>query len=429
MDNSRGGLNLPYYYKIMDYPQTIREKILSAPDSCGVYLMRDCLGRVLYVGKAKVLKKRLLNYLGRDLDGKTQSLMAKVADVEFRLAPNEAMALLLEFKLIHEFNPKYNTSLKDDKSFPFVRISQEEFPSIQVTRKKNDASGRYLGPYTNAKLLKNALKIIRFEFAYRTCRHFSRQSCIYHKINLCPAPCIGKISPKAYKQRMDNIILILEGRGDLLIRKLTKSMQDKSNAQDFEAAARMRDQIIILSGMSGQPNDSSRKNELELLARSLNLKNLPTRIEGFDISNLSGSQAVGAMVSFYNGQPEKNNYRRFRIKSFSRIDDYKMLAEVLRRRYTRLLKEKKALPDLLLIDGGKGHLLTAQAELKALNLHIPLVSIAKEKENIYSSQPGKLTVALAKDGAALNLIRRIRDEAHRFAVGYHRLLRQEDLFR
>lgn len=413
----------------MEQSGKLKEKILSAPDACGVYLMRDCLGRVLYVGKAKALKKRLLNYLGRDLGGKTQSLMAKVADVEFRLAPNEAMALLLEFKLIHEFNPRYNTSLKDDKSFPFVRISQEEFPSVQVTRKKNDAQGRYLGPYTNSKLLKEALKIIRREFTYRTCRRFPKQSCIYQKINLCPAPCIGKVSPGAYKQRINNIILILEGKGDLLISKLTKSMQDKSHVQDFEAAARMRDQIIILSGMSGQPNDSGCKNGLELLARSLNLKKPPARIEGFDISNLSGSQAVGAMVSFCNGLPDKNNYRRFRIKSFSGIDDYKMLAEVLRRRYSRLLKEKKALPDLLLIDGGKGHLFTAQAELKALNLHIPLLSIAKEKENIYSSQPGKLTVALAKDGPAMNLIRRIRDEAHRFAVGYHRLLRQEDSFR
>ncbi|MDP2927565.1 MAG: GIY-YIG nuclease family protein [Candidatus Omnitrophota bacterium] len=411
----------------MDYSRRLREKILSAPDSPGVYLMRDCLGRVLYVGKANSLKKRLLNYLGRDLAGKTQVLMAKVVDVEFRLAPNEAMALLLEFKLIHEFNPRYNVSLKDDKSFPFVRISQEKFPSIQVTRKKNDAAGRYLGPYTNTKLLKNALKIIRLEFAYRSCRRLPKQSCIYHRINLCPAPCIGKISRKDYKRLIDNIILILEGRGDLLIRRLTKSMQDKSNGHDFEAAARMRDQIIILSRMSGQPDDSSCKNELEDLKRSLSLKNLPARIEGFDISNISGKQAVGAMVSFYNGHADKNNYRRFRIKTFAGIDDYKMLAEVLRRRYTRLLKEKKTLPDLLLIDGGKGHLLTAAGELKALNLHIPLVSIAKEKENIYSSQPGKLAVALVKDGAALNLIRRIRDEAHRFALAYHHLLRKKAL--
>ena len=145
----------------------LRKKILLAPNSCGVYLMRDRLGQVLYVGKAKALKKRLLNYLSRDLAGKTQILMAKVTDVEFRLAPNEVMALLLEFKLIHEFKPRYNVSLKDDKSFPFVRISSEEFPSIQVTRKKNDAA-RYLGPYTNTKLLKSALKIIRSNFSYRS---------------------------------------------------------------------------------------------------------------------------------------------------------------------------------------------------------------------------------------------------------------------
>ncbi|MHB8154514.1 MAG: hypothetical protein ACYDFR_00470 [Candidatus Omnitrophota bacterium] len=213
----------------------------------------------------------------------------------------------------------------------------------------------------------------------------------------------------------------------MLIPKLTKSMQDKSGAGDFEAAARMRDQIIILSRMTERADTFSCQNELQELKQSLNLKNLPGRIEGFDISNLSGKQATGAMVSFYHGQADKNNYRRFRIKSVQQIDDYKMLAEILRRRYTRLLKEKKALPDLLLIDGGKGHLLTAAKQLAALNLHIPLVSIAKEKENIYSSQPGKLRVVLAKDGAAIKLIRRIRDEAHRFALSYHHLLRRKEL--
>jgi excinuclease ABC subunit C len=414
----------------MEQSQKLREKILSVPDSPGVYLMRNRSGQVLYVGKAKALKKRLLNYLGRDLTSKTQVLMSQVADVEFRLTLNEAMALLLEFKLIHEFKPKYNVSLKDDKSFPFIRISQEEFPSIQVTRNKNDVAARYLGPYTNSKLLKNALKIIRFEFPYRSCRSLPKQSCIYHRINLCPAPCIGKVSRQEYRHRLDNIILILEGRGDLLIRKLTKSMQDKSSGQDFEAAARMRDQIIILSRMSTQPDDSNCKNELELLAKSLNLKNLPVRIEGFDISNISGKQAVGAMVSFYHGQADKNNYRRFRIKSFTGINDYKMLAEVLNRRYTRLLREKGSLPDLLLIDGGKGHILTAASELKTLGLCIPLVSIAKEKENIYCCQPGGIAIALTvpvKDGAALNLIRRIRDEAHRFALAYHHVLRKKAL--
>ncbi|MCX5669662.1 MAG: GIY-YIG nuclease family protein [Candidatus Omnitrophica bacterium] len=414
----------------MEQSPELRKNILRAPNASGVYLMRDCSGQVLYVGKANSLKKRLLNYLGRDLTCKTQMLMAKVADVEFRLTANEAMALLLEFKLIHEFKPRYNVSLKDDKSFPFVRISHEAFPLIQVTRKKNnDAASRYLGPYTNTKLLKSALKIIRLEFAYRSCQRLPKQSCIYHEINLCPAPCIGKISQKEYQQRIANIILILEGKQDLLIRKLTKSMQNKSAAGDFEAAARMRDQIIILSRMAERADAFSYQNALQELKQSLNLKNLPGRIEGFDISNLSGKQATGAMVSFYHGQADKNNYRRFRIKSVQQIDDYKMLAEILRRRYTRLLKEKKALPDLLLIDGGKGHLLTAVRQLAALNLHIPLVSIAKEKENIYSSQPGKLRVALAKDGAAINLIRRIRDEAHRFALSYHHLLRKKEIFK
>ena len=449
----------------MEQPQTLREKFYSAPDAPGVYLMRDRSGQVLYVGKAKALKKRLFNYLGRDLTGRTQILMAKVAGVEFRLTPNETMALLLEFKLIHEFKPRYNVSLKDDKSFPFVRISREKFPSIQVTRKKNEAAARYLGPYTNAKLLKSALKIIRLEFPYRSCRRLPRekargfirggpkQSCIYHEINLCPAPCIGKISQKEYKHRVANIILILKGEGDLLIRKLTKSMQEKVGVQDFEAAAKMRDQIIIWSRMSQRPDDSSCQYELKELKAALNLKNLPVRIEGFDISNLSGKQATGAMVSFYNGQADKFNYRRFRIKSVQQIDDYKMLAEVLTRRYSRLLKEKKVLPDLLLIDGGKGHLLTAAKQLAALNLNIPLVSIAKprkgacgfirggpskgacgfmrdrNKENIYSSQPGKLMVTLVKDGAAINLIRRIRDEAHRFALSYHHLLRKKEIFK
>jgi len=412
----------------MEQSPQLRKKILSAPDSPGVYLMRDGSGQVLYVGKANSLKQRLRHYLRRDLAGKTQILMSKAAAVEFRLAPNEEMALLLEFKLIHELKPRYNVSLKDDKSFPFVRISPEEFPALQVTRKKNDAA-LYLGPYTNTKLLKSALKIIRREFSFRSCRRLPKQSCIYQRINLCPAPCIGKIRQKEYQKHLENIILILKGGKDSLIAKLTKSMQEKSRVQDFEAAGRIRDQIMVWSKMSAHPDDFSYSNELKELKESLNLKELPVRIEGFDISNISGKQAAGAMVSFYNGQPDKSNYRRFRIKTVKRVDDYRMLTEVLQRRYRRLLKEKKALPDLLLIDGGKGHLLTAAKQLKALNLHIPIVSIAKEKENIYSSQPGKLMVDLVKDQAAINLIRRIRDEAHRFALSYHHLLHKKEIFK
>ena len=410
----------------MEQPQRLKEKILSAPDSPGVYLMRDNRGKVLYVGKANSLKKRLPNYLGRDLDSKTLALMSRVVDVEFKLSPNESMALLLEASLIHKFMPKYNISLRDDKSFPFVKISGEEFPAISIARKKDDSFARYIGPYTNSKLLKDALKIIRRSFAYRSCRSLPGKSCIYGRINLCPAPCIGKISRKEYIRGIDNIILILEGKAELLIYRLNQIMQNKSRARDFEAAARVRDQVSTLAELAAGLSGVNRKGELEDLKSRLGLKKMPERIEGFDISNISGKQAVGAMVSFYRGNPDKNNYRRFRIKSFRGIDDYKMLAEVVRRRYSRLIKEKGPLPDLLLIDGGKGHLLTAASQLKELNLILPLVSIAKKEERIYSNQEA-YPLSFSKDTPALNLIRRVRDEAHRFAVGYHLLLRRKEL--
>ncbi len=411
----------------MDDTRRLKEKILSAPNSPGVYLMYDDFGKVIYVGKAKALKKRLLSYLGPGKASKTIALMQRVRDIKLKLCPSEEMALLLEASLIHGLKPKYNVSLRDDKSFPWVKISGGEFPAIYITRKKDDPSAQYLGPYTNAKLLKNVLKIIRScGFAYRTCKHLPKKSCIYHRINLCPAPCIGKVSRKEYSRVIDNIVLVLEGKVDLLTRRLTKLMLDKAKAMDFEAALAAREQIAALAELSAGPSGVNRKRELEDLKNRLGLINLPEKIEGFDISNISGAQAVGSMVSFYHGSPNKNNYRRFRIKSFQGIDDYKMLAEVLRRRYTRLIKEKGVLPDLVLIDGGKGHLLTAARQLKQLQLKLPLVSIAKKEEHVYSS--GKVRPAsFFKDTPALNLIRRVRDEAHRFALAYHRLLRRKAL--
>ena len=426
----------------MDYSQTLKEKILSAGESPGVYLMRDAAGVVQYVGKAKNLKKRLLSYLHTDLPRKTAALMQKVAGVELRLCASEDLALLLEASLIRQLKPRYNVSLRDDKSFPCVKISGEDFPAVYITRKKDDLGARHIGPYTNAKLLKNALKIIRSSgFAYRSCKRMPKRSCVYHKINLCPACCIGKISVKEYARNIDNIILILNGKTDLLIRNLTSSMQDRSQAMDFEAAARLRDQITVLSeslGVSG-PRGVNRKKESEDLKNKLGLSKLPIRIEGFDVSNISGNQAVGSMVSFYNGAPDKNNYRRFRIKTVCGIDDYKMLAEVVRRRYSRILKEKGVLPDLLLIDGGKGQLQAAVKQLEYLHLKLPVVSIAKPRnitlanglrgrkdEYIYSSCKSH-HLKFLEDTPAINLIRRVRDEAHRFALAYHQLLRKRAL--
>jgi len=406
--------------------KVLRAKIGKIPDTSGVYLMKDSDGRVIYVGKAKSLKKRLSNYFGRLLDTKTMMLMSNVADIEYRLTPTESLALLLEASLIHKYEPKYNVSLRDDKSFPLVKITNEEFPAVCVTRKREDDGAAYFGPYTSAWLLREALKIIRKRFPYRSCRQMPSKACIYYRIGLSPAPCIGKISRREYARTIKNISLILEGKTDLLARKLLRVMKLKAKARQFEEAAKIRDQVNALSAISQNYAGSANQGELEDLKNLLQLKKLPERIEGFDISNISGKEACGSMVSFYRGLPDKNNYRRFRIKTINAIDDYGMIAEVVRRRYSRIIEEKLPLPDLVLIDGGKAHLLTAAREISSLGLNIPLVSIAKEEEHIYAQDRSK-PIKLATDTPALNLIRRIRDEAHRFAVAYHHILRRKKI--
>jgi len=404
----------------------LKDKIAHIPDVSGVYLMQDKAGRIIYIGKANSLPKRLMSYLGRDLNAKTMALMSHVEDIEFIATPNETLALLLEAGLVHKYKPRYNVSLRDDKSFPYVKITREDFPCLYITRKKDDDSSRYFGPYTSAKLLKNALKIIRRTFPFRSCKVLPKKPCIYYRLNLSPAPCIGKISQKEYSKIIDNIILILEGKTSQLIQMLSKEMEVNSKNLDYEEAQKNRDQINALSVLSGSKEGIYSQGELEDLRNLLHLSSLPQRIEAFDISNISGQEATGSMVSFFQGRPDKKNYRRFRIKGEFGINDYGMLSEVVFRRYGRLIKENTALPDLVLIDGGKAHLLTAQRQLHKLNLNIPLISIAKEQENIYIWNK-KDPIKFGSDTPALNLIRRIRDEAHRFAVSYHHILRRKKI--
>lgn len=404
----------------------LKDKIAHIPDVSGVYLMQDKAGHIIYIGKANSLPKRLMSYLGRDLDAKTMALMSHVEDIEFITTPNETLALLLEAGLVHKYKPRYNVSLRDDKSFPYVKITREDFPCLYITRKKEDDGSRYFGPYTSAKLLKNALKIIRRTFPFRSCKVLPKKPCIYYRLNLSPAPCIGKISQKEYSKIIDNIILILEGKTSQLIQMLSKEMEVNSKNLDYEEAQKNRDQINALSVLSGSKEGIYSQGELEDLRNFLHLSSLPQRIEAFDISNISGQEATGSMVSFFQGRPDKKNYRRFRIKGEFGINDYGMLSEVVFRRYGRLIKENIALPDLVLIDGGKAHLLTAQRQLRKLNLNIPLISIAKEQENIYIWNK-KDPIKFGSDTPALNLIRRIRDEAHRFAVSYHHILRRKKI--
>jgi len=413
----------------MNNSHNLKNKIAKLPDAPGVYLFKDIRGTVIYIGKAKALKKRVQSYFSRALDAKTQALVSKIADLEYRVTGSEAQAALLEASLIKANLPQYNIDLRDDKSFPWIRIGGEDFPLVSIYRRKKrqqDSGARYFGPYTNVGLLRQAVKQMRRIFTFRSCKKMPKEACLYYRLKLCPAPCIQKIDQAQYKEILDEITLFLDSKYEELLGRLAQKMQGLAREQKYEEAASLRDQISALSAFSQGPNVRPGINELEDLKNLLKLKQLPQRIEAFDISNIFGKEATGSMVSFYRGFPDKDNYRRFRIKTVEGIDDYKMLAEVICRRYTRLAEEKLPLPDLVLIDGGRAHLSVAGKEIKKLGLGLALVSIAKERENIYAPNTSK-PIRLQFDRPALNLIRRIRDEAHRFAVSYHHILRRKKI--
>ncbi len=406
----------------------LKQKVLGLPVSAGVYLFKDVGGKIIYVGKAKSLKKRVQTYFTRFLSDKTQALVLRIADIEYIVTPSEIQAQLLESALIKEKQPRYNISLKDDKSFPLVRISKDDFPIVSVCRRKEAKKDKtlYYGPYTSAAGLRQALKAMRRIFGFRSCKIMPKKACLYCRLNLCPGPCEGRASKEDYNERIEQIKLFLSSRYEELLYRLAGKMRELSASEKFEEAGRVRDQINILSVFAQGRIHSTGLNELEDLKLLLKLKKIPERIEGFDISNISGKQATGSMVSFYNGLADKDNYRRFRIKSRVDIDDYAMLREIMSRRYSRLKQEGRALPDLILIDGGKGHLTAGKQILDGLGLNVPVISIAKAKEQIYV--PGKREPLKTRiDSPALNLIRRIRDEAHRFALKYHHLLRRKKI--
>ena len=407
----------------------LKNKIAQLPDSPGVYIFKDSAGKIIYIGKAKSLKKRVQSYFSRYLSLKTQVMVSKIVDIEYKLTPSESQAQILEAALIKNNQPQYNISLKDDKSFPWIRITAEKFPVVSIARRKGqrkDDRSLYFGPYTNVKLLRQAVKMIRRIFGFRSCKTLPKAICLYGRLNLCPAPCIGKISPSEYQEIINRIKMFLDSRYEELAHKLSERMKERAQDRMFEEAAEIRDQISALNAIAQGSSVSGGINELEDLKSLLKLDKLPLRIEAFDISNITGKEATGAMVSFYRGVPDKNNYRRFRIKTVEGIDDYKMLSEVIARRYSRLVRENIALPDLVLVDGGRSHFCVAEKRIKKLGISIPLVSIAKDRENLYIKKRIS-PISLSFDTPALNLRRRIRDEAHRFAIKYHHLLRRKKI--
>jgi excinuclease ABC subunit C len=479
----------------------IRKKVGTLPHKPGIYLMRDRFSTVIYVGKARDLHRRVSQYfqpsrrMGWDL--KFKALTDAIHDFDFHVVRSEPEALLLESKLIKEFHPRYNVSFRDDKRYLMLKVNlNDPIPRFTLTRIKQDDGARYFGPFPNSGALRSTLALVRRQYHLRGCRPLTPDErdykhCLYAHLKYCTAPCIGNVSRDQYLEQAKAACEFLEGQCDDMQHQLGEEMKKAAAAQEYERAAELRDLLADLNRTTKKVSQFDRIPyslpsaidpvvDLAELARVLGLAGPPERIEGFDISNISGTFKVASLVSFHHGRPDRANYRRFKIKTVEGQDDFASVAEVVRRRYTRVLKEAagqgansrpaqqpaeagqgspsgaspdaqnpvpapradsalqaphsalriphsalggSALPDLILIDGGKGQLGAACAELEKLGLsHVPVIGLAKEYEEIY--RPGeKEPLRLSHDTGALKLLQRVRDESHRLANTYNAELR------
>jgi excinuclease ABC subunit C len=529
--------------------------ISSAPEKCGVYLMKDIKGDVIYIGKAVNLKNRIRGYFQKE-KFLIKNFIEKVENIEYIITNSESEALLLENNLIKKYRPKYNVKLRDDKTYPYIKITlNEEYPRIFITRRISLDGAKYFGPYASAGSVRKTLKLIKQIFSIATCKNKIRKRknpCLEFHINRCVAPCIGNVKKEEYQEIVKEVINFLNGKQKGIIKDLEKEMKEAAENLNFEKAKNLRDKIraiekiaekqkvviddfssfdvigvakifeissasllivrdgklistqyflidspeaeeeeiisnfikqIYFSSLSNIPPEiiiqkeieekeaiekflsenlqekikifipkkGVKKELLELAKKNaelyltnnlqkrerkilllkelqdfLNLKSPPLRIECYDISSISGTEAVGSLVVFENGVPLKSNYRRFKIKTVDHSDDYAMLKEVIRRRFTdeKLLPPNFKLPDLVVIDGGKGHLNVVSNTLAELNKEFPIISIAKgEKDKIFKKDRENILLPTH----LLHLIQQIRDEAHRFALSYHRKLREKKL--
>ncbi len=409
-------------------PESLKRRLLDLPSRPGVYLFKDREGKSLYIGKALSLKKRTADHFrhyGETLS-KEGLMLSAVRRIDIVETPSEAEALLLEASLVKEQLPKYNVMLRDDKSYPYLKITGEEYPRLLVTRGRKVDGAKYFGPYTEVRLVRQALKMLRREFPLRTCRKMPKKVCLQYHLGLCGGPCEGHQTREAYLEVVRDLTRFLEGRREALVKNLSKRMREYSAKQQFEKAQAMRDAMSALSAMPISARLTRTPAEiLKDLQEIFALPTLPRRIECFDISNIQGHEAVGSMVVFVEGEPSRKDYRRFRIKTVTGIDDYRMMREVVKRRYTGSLASKLPRPDVILIDGGKGHLSAVQKAMEEIRLELPLLSIAKQHEIIFSLSR-EAPVILPPTSPALQMIRHLRDEAHRFAITYHRLLHRRE---
>lgn len=533
----------------------LKKKAQSLPQKAGIYFFKTQTGEVIYIGKARSLRSRVKSYFQQTSDAKIKKILSETWDVNFILTDSTKEAAFLENNFIRQHQPKYNLRLKDDKSFPYLKMTlREGFPALTLTRRVEDDGAKYYGPYSPAHRARQTSHLIAKYFGVRTCQEAvpgkRKRPCLDYDLKLCSAPCVSYISEQDYRKSVDNALLFLEGKTEKLLRALKKKMREAAASQEFEQAAHWRDLIHTIEEIKQRPKlisvrkenidifgftrenenvavyvflmrggkvieseelyfpekeeakntevlysclrnfytnredipdkillpfSPKRKEELsrillnkkhkkveiltplkgkykklvdlartnaEILMRKksealspleemkkiFKLKILPVRIEGYDISNTGGDESVGSLVVFENGLPQKNDYRKYKIKSVEGPNDVASLQEVIRRRYTRLLQEKAAFPDLILVDGGKGQLNAARTVLKEMELgHLPVVSLAKKEEIIFTPSH-KNGMRMEKTSPVLMLFQRIRDESHRFALSFHRMRRSKKSF-
>jgi len=436
-----------------DRLEIIREQIKSFPTGPGLYFMKGSGDKVLYIGKAKSLRSRVASYFqpGGDLfisrGPKIAEMIGKIETVDFLETETEVDAMLKEARLIKDIRPPYNTDLVDDKTFPYLEITtSDDFPGVYITRKPRERGSRLFGPFASAKELRAVLVVLQKIFRFRTCnldikendkkRRFFRP-CLLYSIKQCVAPCAAKIEKQEYKKIITDLIRFLRSKRSTILRQLKKQMTEAAADLNYEKAAMYRDRIRLIERLDrrGIPEEDVQPevfagDPTEALVKLRDILQVaePVRIiEGIDVANISGAEAVGSLVKFIDGRPFKSGYRRFKIKTVEGIDDYAMIAEVVKRRYKYALRGEELWPDLVLIDGGAGHLHAAEKALKEMKAAaVKVASIAKREELIYLQGRGK-PLKLSAHSPVLKLLQYVRDEAHRFAQHYHHILRAKKM--
>lgn len=412
------------------------------PDLPGIYIYRDITDKVIYVGKAVSLRKRMSHYFhplkSLSSDPKLRSLINSIYSWEYRTVKNESEALLLESTLIKKYAPYYNILMRDDKRYFLVKLDMnEEFPRLALTRLRKNDGARYFGPFPRGSALKQSVEFLLIYFHLRLCpirnpNEKDRKYCMEGRVKRCSEPCIGKISKEDYLKNLESLIKVLDGSVEEIVTALEQEMQKHSVKMDFEKAALKRDMISNIRDIFGKKGRNFRfasltkrisSESVDELQKALGISKRPNQIIAFDISNLSDQFAVAGMVCFINGEPAKHKYKRFKIKTVEGINDFAMMSEVVGRYFTRLIEEKHELPDLMIVDGGKGQLSSAIKILTELNISpFPVIGLAKRNEEIFL--PGvEYPIILERNNIALQLLQSVRDEVHRFAITYNRELR------